>query len=225
VARVQCPPEAEAPAPSQLFALRDLALGVAHVLHAPTFSVGPEPEADLVVQRGRARFEQRDGGLFIEGRGLVDGDEVVVGELTLRVEVLSVSLTGTLESPDEAFPYTVTVARNTDGVDALAVVAHEARGLRHQLGSARRAVLVYLLADKWCTDRDQGVPRDKRGWCADHDLVVGVWGRDALPTGERRLNVLLFRVREEIEAAGMDRAFLEKVRGYTRLRASTVERR
>jgi hypothetical protein len=80
------------------------------------------------------------------------------------------------------------------------------------------ALLLYLLARQNVADRTAGTPPADCGWLSDPDLAVGIWGRSEGERQEANLNVLIWRVRRELQAAGFDPWWVEKRRKHTRVR-------
>jgi hypothetical protein len=105
-----------------------------------------------------------------------------------------------------------------------AVLLDPERGLRHEVGADNRAVLLYLLAVRLITDRADGVPITRRGWCSDEELAIGIWGREAARMEINNLHVLLHRLRRELVDAGFDSGFLEKKSRALRARLVHVVR-
>lgn len=120
------------------------------------------------------------------------------------------------------YPYRLRVTLNGPG-GAVATFTHLDGTGAHQLASENRAVLLYVLARQLVSDRDAGVEPIAAGWCDDGDVVVGVWGRAATEQAPSALNVLVHRIRKELETSGFDPWCLEKRRGATRLRVEGVE--
>lgn len=101
------------------------------------------------------------------------------------------------------------------GPEATVLDVREAR--EHVVNADLRAVLLYLLARQYLADSEPAsskAPRD-RGWCTNAQLMTGIWGRSC--SRLNTLHVLLHRLRAELSDAGIDRRFIEKQRGYTRI--------
>lgn len=97
-----------------------------------------------------------------------------------------------------------------------------ASGVGHTITAENRVVLVYVLARKLSQDRAAGVPEVEAGWLADPDVALGIWGRAAADGLGNQLNVLVWRVRKELEAGGFDPWCLEKRSRHLRLRAGEL---
>ena len=82
-----------------------------------------------------------------------------------------------------------------------------------------RVAFLYALAQRWVADG----PGSGRGWLSDEDIATAVWGRSWREQGANNLHVLVHRVREDVEAAGFDRWFVEKRRGRTRVSVQQVQ--
>ncbi len=87
-----------------------------------------------------------------------------------------------------------------------------------RITTANRVALLHVLGRCWL-EQDPG-PR--RGWCPDAQLSTLVWGRAHRNNQPNNLNVLIHRVRRDVESAGLDRWFIERRTGETRVRVREV---
>ncbi|MFT4976322.1 MAG: pSer/pThr/pTyr-binding forkhead associated (FHA) protein [Myxococcota bacterium] len=87
----------------------------------------------------------------------------------------------------------------------------------HAVTSLRRARLMRLLAGRLHEDRLRRMPSTQQGWTADDEIGMAVWGDDWSGSASNRLNVLIHRIRRELEQSGFVADCLQKQRGATRL--------
>jgi hypothetical protein len=80
-----------------------------------------------------------------------------------------------------------------------------------------RVSLVYYLADAVRSDRRDGLAEAEIGWRSNRQASIAVWGR-AGGEDSRRLKSLLFNLRGELRAGGIDPWCIDKRRGAVRLR-------
>ncbi len=64
--------------------------------------------------------------------------------------------------------------------------------------------------------------KEPSGWLDDSSVCVGVWGRGHRNNLPNNLNVLIHRLRAEVQKAGMDRWFIERRTGQTRVRVAKL---
>lgn len=174
-------------------------------------------EATLMLDPdGRVHLGTRDGA-----RELAVGDRFVVGGHSFVLEARPGRLP--TERPEQLtrYPYRV-VAELGGGSGTLARFEHLEEERAHQIRSDQRAALVYLCARQLSQDRAAGLSALRAGWCDDDTLCVGVWGRAGRSREPGALNVLIHRVRREIDTAGFDPWCLEKRRGALRLRVDAA---
>ncbi|MEZ4235429.1 MAG: hypothetical protein R3F59_04560 [Myxococcota bacterium] len=82
--------------------------------------------------------------------------------------------------------------------------------------ATNRVSLVYYLASALLDDRS--APGSESGWRSNAQASIAVWGR-AGRDDPRRLKSLVFNLRAELRAAGIDPWCIEKRRSSVRLRA------
>ena len=212
-----------AAAPASL-ALFDLGTGLTHPLRSDRFVIGPTGDADL-------RVEAPPSTLVVhpEGEVWLDDDELPIdAPITLgnlRFEIRRVpeddARQSTVDASEDRYPYIIAVDLNAS-TGPTAEIHDPASGAHRLVDATNRAVLLYVLAKRWADDRDADVARARRGWCSDDDLIIGVWGRGALADGAGKLKALLHRLRSELRDAGFDPWFIEKKRGFSRIRVADV---
>lgn len=113
-------------------------------------------------------------------------------------------------------PYRVVARR--DGATGVEAVVHHARNKASVRFAGNKAVVVYLLARQLLLDRKLGLSKDDEGWVHDDDLALGIWGRGGPRMDANGLHVLVYRLRRDLDRAGLDGAVLEKRRKALRLR-------
>lgn len=142
------------------------------------------------------------------------GGSVVVEGREFRIVAVESDPGSTMAEGAAPWPYRVRATLDAEG-GPQAIVEDSGAGRRHAFNGTNRAVLLYLLARKWTSDRSDSIEPDEMGWCADDDLAVGLWGRDGIG---RPIKVLVCRLRAELREAGFDPWFVEKRRGALRIR-------
>jgi hypothetical protein len=211
--------------------VRDVTAGTLHLVEGDRFRIGTDPSCQIRLAEGPHRaatlLVHADGEVWLgtaEDDRPVDVDETFeVSGHAFRVELMSRDggLAPTANPMmTSSNPYEVVVT--LDGGAGLAILRDPATGRTCRLDAEQRVALVYLLARQLEADRSARVVPALAGWCHDEDLIVGVWGREALTGAASRYSVLLHRVRRDIEAAELDPWCLEKRRGATRLQVRGV---
>jgi pSer/pThr/pTyr-binding forkhead associated (FHA) protein len=201
-------------------ALLDEKTGLSHVLRSDRFVVGTGRGADLRIEGVSATFV-----IHPEGEVWLDDEEIpldtshTLGPLAYRIVRVDAHRQPTVDAVTDRYPYQLAVDLN-GATGPIAEVSDPKAGLLHTLDATNRAILLYVLAKRWSDDAESKVAETQRGWCTDDDLIVGVWGKAALADGTGKLKALLHRVRSELRDAGFDPWFLEKKRGYTRVRVA-----
>lgn len=196
--------------------LVDHASGVRVPLDAEQFRVGGAESDDLRVPGAPPSalvLHRRDGEIWVAGSAvpLQAGDALQVGDRELRVEPVDPTRVPTAIQASDTHPYVVVARKNGPHGPAASVEAPT--GARYVVESGNRAVLLYVLARRWA--EDDGKPSTERGWCDEHDVQRGIWGRDG---DQNKLDVLLYRLRRELEKVGIDPWFVEKRHRQLRMR-------
>jgi len=211
--------------------LEDLASGLQVPLRSDRFVMGSAEDADLRLKDAPAMAAMLiihpDGEVWVgsedETEHPVDLGEVfqVCGRDFQIVEADPVRQP-TVEQDPERYPYllTATLDGATGPEASLEDLANPGRV--HRIESDNRAVLLFLLGRQRQRDREAGQPRAERGWCADADVVTGIWGRAGRSEDPNRLHVLVHRLRKELKSAGFDPWCIEKRRRYIRIRVAQI---
>lgn len=201
-------------------AVHDEKTGLSHMIRSDRFVVADTDAADLRIEGVHATFV-----VHPEGEVWLDDEEVPLdqvhqlGSLSYKIVRVDAQRQPTVDSSSDRYPYELAVDLNGP-TGPVAEMADPRSGVVHTLDATNRAILLYVLAKRWGEDHEAKVPEAQRGWCPDDDLIVGVWGKSALAEGSGKLKALLHRVRAELRDAGFDPWFLEKKRGYTRVRVA-----
>lgn len=87
-------------------------------------------------------------------------------------------------------------------------------GVETTIAGESRVVLLFLLARQRLL-YDSG--RTETPWLDDYELRVGLWGSRASELPASRLNTLVTRIRDQLQATGLPRDVVEKRSGATRL--------
>ncbi|RME22610.1 MAG: FHA domain-containing protein [Deltaproteobacteria bacterium] len=227
---VRPPVEPVAVGELKAFALEDIATGMRRPLHGDRFVIGSGPGADLRLASGPevgATLLVYPGGEVWLGteddddRPLQAGAEFEVAGSRFRLVEVDPTRLPTVQPDHHRYPYRLRVS--LDGpAGTLAEISHLSTRLSHSITAENRVVLLYLLARRIDEDGGSGLPESERGWCADDDVIVGVWGRSALGQGGNRLKVLVHRVRKELKSGGFDPWCIEKRSGFIRGRFAEV---
>ena len=212
--------------------VRDLAAGTAHLVDGDRFRIGAGPRCDVRLPDGPAEaatlIVHPDGEAWL---GLPDEERAVgldevfeVAGSAFRIELSEEALH---RAPTvrplrgTRYPYRLVVTLDA-AAGGLAVIEDPTAGRRCQIVAEQRVTLIYQLARRLQADRGERLLPELAGWCHDEDLIMGVWGREALRGAASRYSVLLHRVRKDLEAALLDPWCLEKRRGATRLQVADV---
>jgi hypothetical protein len=209
---------------SGTWVLRDVAAGILHLLEDDHLHIGTAEESAIRLPEGPPRaatlLVHAGGELWLgmddADRELVEGDTFTVGSSTFRVEVLAQNtLLAPTARPSRAarFPYRLDVTLSPTA----AVMSDRTSDRTCQWDAEARVMLLFQLARQLREDRAARVVPAMAGWSHDEDLMVGVWGREALTGAASRFSVLLHRVRKDLELAGLDPWCVEKRRGATRM--------
>ncbi len=224
-------PSAVAPPPAVAPSLLvDLHTGVAHPIRSDRIFVGAEPHCQVQVpgaatacitlhDRGEIWLSTEDNDTSIEPGSPF---EVAGRELVFRApsSALSATVRETVERDSYSFELSVCLQAET-GPEAW--ITNPASSARHCVTAENRVSLLWVLGSRLLKDRAEGTPLDTAGWCQDEDVMRGIWGRAWDQMGSNNYQVLLSRTRREFAMAGFDGWFIEKRRGYTRLRLENIQ--
>lgn len=211
------------------YALEEVGTGVRHLLKTERFYIGSAPTSDVRVP-GAGPDEANvlvhpEGEIWLgrdEEETLVEvGTEFSVGGLNFRIVEVETTRLPTLDPAPGRYRYRLSVT--LDGPTGPLAKLESLDG-RHScsVDAETRAVLLYLLGRQIALDRTREVPFTEEGWCADEDVIVGVWGRSGLADGANRLKVLVHRLRKELKRADFDPWFIERKKRYIRVRVAEV---
>lgn len=206
--------------------LEEVATGHRFMLRSNRFHIGSGPDAHLRIDGARPRAatlmvheDEVWVGTDEEEFHVALGEEFTVAGRTMRIVEARLEHVPTVEHSEVEYPYTCRVLANGPrGPEAWIECAPQS--LKHH-ATGNRAILLLLLARTLEKDRTDGLSEDEEGWMADADVRTGIWGRGG---GTRSsLNVLVHRLRKQLEADGFDPWFIEKKRRGIRARLVTVE--
>jgi len=217
-------------------ALEEVTTGFRHPLRSDRFVIGTGEAVDLRITDGpevlATLLVQPDGEVWLgrdeEDEPLQIGPDYDLGAIRFRLIEVDATHAPTVQpAPQrgeggERYPYQLAVDLNA-ATGSVAILRHQHTRVEVRVDADNRAVLLYLLGKKYGEDRQAGSSVAERGWCADDDLIRGVWGRVASGDGPNRLNVLVHRLRRQLKSAGFDPWCIEKRRRYTRGRFAEVE--
>lgn len=213
--------------PDPLRVLEDRATGACLPLLGGRIHAGSAPDCDLILPQAPERLFTllvHGDDLWLvtdEGEAEVELDqtfEVHGRQFVVRRRTTTEPST-VVPRPPGAEPRVRIEARLDSPTGPTATITDLDSGRSHAVDSENRAILLFLLARALRDDLDAGAPPADAGWRPDDDLMRGVWGRGAR---DNQLNVLLHRLRGELQEAGLDPWFLDKKRRFTRVRASEL---
>ncbi|MCB9764312.1 MAG: FHA domain-containing protein [Alphaproteobacteria bacterium] len=222
---------AETERPARAFALEDVDARVRFPIHSDRFTIGSSERANLHLDDGPSLaatlIVYPEDGEFWLGRDEQDepielGTVFQVAGRNLRVVEVDVTRAPTTQAQHDRYPYLLQATLNGP-TGPVATLRDPGQDLEHEVSAGNRAVLLYLLGRQVVEDREGDRPVGERGWCADNDVSVGVWGRTRGAGITSGLHVLIYRIRQELKSAGFDPWCIEKRRKYVRLRVSDVE--
>jgi pSer/pThr/pTyr-binding forkhead associated (FHA) protein len=206
-------------------ALENLRTGLQHPFRTSRFTVGSSLDADLRIE-GLPPFAAQfavhgPDDLWVvteaDDRPIQVGEVFELGAARFRLVEVDIPHAPTIQPERDRFPYRLTAT--LDGpTGPVADLADLLGPSQVRVDAETRAILLYLLGKRTHDDLQSGLPRDEAGWCADDDVIVGVWGRTGLADGANRLKVLVHRLRAEVERGGFDPWFIERRRRYIRIR-------
>ena len=200
--------------------------GVRILVRSDRFLLGSAPGCDLRVEgwpdRAATIVIHDNGELWVgtaDGEWQVEtGEEFVVLGRRLRVVEDALDHAPTVDWGSFRYPYTLSATANAPGGPQV-VLGDPATG-RETLLTGNRGVLLYLLARKLLKDRESGHSPSEEGWCGTDEVLVGVWGKGQ--KAANHLNVLVHRLRGQLQEEGYDPWFVEKRRGAIRIRVREV---
>ncbi|MEZ4315974.1 MAG: FHA domain-containing protein [Myxococcota bacterium] len=206
--------------------LEELATGHQLMLRSNRFHIGSAPDAHLRIEGAPARAATL---MIHEDEVWVGTDEeefqVEIGEVfqvagrQMRIVEARLEHVPTVEHGAVEYPYSCRVVANGPrGPEAW--IESPNQGLKqHVVGNG--AILMLLLARALERDRSEKLDEDEEGWISDADVRTGIWGRGG--GTKSALNVLVHRLRKQLETDGFDPWFIEKKRRGIRARLVDVE--
>lgn len=216
--------------PSGMYEVRyveDVHLKVRFLVAGERFHIGAGADAHLRVDdapdRAATLTLHPDGEMWLgtsEGEfELPLGQTFEVAGRTMRVVLGKTDHLPTVDFGMLHYPYKLVV--NAQGLNGPEARVTDQRNGTEWFTGGNRGVLLFLLVRQLVKDADDGVPVDDRGWMGDNEVTIGIWGKSG--GGKTSLNVLVHRVRQQLERAGLDPWFIEKRRGGIRARLRDVE--
>lgn len=210
--------------------VEDIASGAQFPIRKERFVFGSATAADVYVpdapRAAAVLLLHRSGEIWLgredgQDTPVAPGDTFEVLGRAYRLRMPEGDLRLTRELVTVTYPYTL--AATLDGASGpVAVLRHDELGHILELRAETRAVLMYLLGRRWLEDDRAQVPALDRGWLSESDAITGVWGRSAGGNPATALNVLVWRVRKDMEARGFDPWCLEKRQRALRIRVAHV---
>ena len=207
--------------------LTDLKTGLVYPIRTNRFRIGKRAGVDLRLPDGvdiAATLSIHDNGEIWVG---TDEEEhpILVGEpfeigghkLILRDDrAVMGSTEREVTVAQTRYPYRLKVDLGGQAGPE-AVVEDMRTGTSHHIRAENRVALLYVLAQHAQKDREGGVGASETGWTQDEEAMVGIWGRRWESLGPNNYQVLLCRLRKELNDAGLDGWFIEKRSGCTRV--------
>jgi hypothetical protein len=121
----------------------------------------------------------------------------------------------TLSITKELFPFVLTAS--LDRGPGPTAEFRSPLGLQHRVRSENRCVLLYVLAKRMQEDLAQQTQESLAGWVDDEQLRREIWGHTAKTMYPNNLQVLIRRLRKELEENGFDGWCIQKHHGHTRV--------
>ncbi|MCP4809712.1 MAG: FHA domain-containing protein [Proteobacteria bacterium] len=207
---------------AECWLVEDVQDGISRPVGGDRFALGPS--GDLTAPIDATLLFTGPGEIWLgedgDDRRIAVDEEFSLGGRVFRVKRADSTHAPTVEATGDRYPYRLEAT--LDGPrGAEARVVDLDRRVSHVVTAENRAILLVLLGRKVLSDSKQ--VREERGWMADHDVARGLWGRSWSDKSMNNLNVLVHRVRKEIQGAGLDPWFLEKRSGFIRARLAQVE--
>ncbi|MCB9675913.1 MAG: FHA domain-containing protein [Alphaproteobacteria bacterium] len=206
--------------------LQEVATGHVFMLRSNRFHIGSGADAHLRIQGAPARAATlmiHDDEIWV---GTDDEEfQVEIGETfdvagrSMRIVEARLEHVPTVEHGEVEYGYTCRcVANGPLGPEAW--LEAPSQGLKHHV-TGNGAILLLLLARTLERDRAERLDDDEQGWMSDADVRTGIWGRGG--GTKSALNVLVHRLRKQLETDGFDPWFIEKKRRGIRARLTSVD--
>jgi hypothetical protein len=212
-------------------ALEDIDAELRVPLRTDRFHIGRTGEVDLrldTLVEGAVLIIHPDGEVWLGGEDHSEmplglGEIFELGGRRFRVVEVDATRQPTVEQEPDRYPYRLVATLDGATGPEARLEDPSAANKIHRVEADNRAVLLYLLGRQRQQDREAGLPRTERGWCADAEIVTGIWGKAGRNEDPNRLHVLVHRLRKEIKAAGFDPWCIEKRHRYIRIRVADVD--
>ena len=211
--------------------LADLDTGIAYPIHSERIYVGSGQHCQVRVpdlpHEAACLTLHPDGMIWVgtnerEFPAVVGEPLLIEGHRLVFRHARSALEATAKEEPTAVFSSIELEIRLLGGDGPQAIIRDSSTRRTCELRAENRVSLLYVLAARLRDDLAAGVPRPDAGWCADEEVMSGVWGRSWGRMDTNNYQVLIFRTRKELKRAGLDGWLIEKRRGQTRLRAHTV---
>lgn len=207
--------------------LEDLDLGVRHTFTTDRFTLGAQPGADIgITGEGATVILHRNGEIWLgQGEELRELEPDVPFEVGGRLFCLrrpARASAATREVTPTRYPYALVVTLD-GGTGAEATLRDTRDDLTCSVVADNRALLLYVLGRRVRDDLTAGLLAEDAGWCTDEEVAVGIWGRSQATSQLANLNVLVWRLRKELESVGFDAWCIEKRRRHIRVRVERVD--
>lgn len=210
-----------APTP-KAWLVEDVEGGLSFPVRGDRFHLGPGGDLELDGADATLLFTGPSEAWIGEDgddRPLDVGVDFQVAGRTLRVKQVESVHAPTIEATGERYPYRLEATLDGPRGAEARIIDLQTR-VSHVISAENRAILLVLLGRKVLTDKAEGAI--ERGWMSDGDVARGLWGRSWTEKSMNNLNVLVHRVRKEVQGAGLDPWFLEKRSGFIRARLAEV---
>lgn len=212
--------------------LSDLTTGLAYPLRTDRFRIGRRPDADLRLPSGPALAAtvalQDNGEIWVgtddEQFQVLVGQPFEVARHRLLIRDNRNQDTSTMQESAltrTRYPYRLRVELSGQ-TGPEATVEDPRTGNSHVIRAENRVVLLYVLAQSVLKEPAPEQSDSERGWCPDEEAMMGIWGKRWESMGVNNYQVLLCRLRKELNDANLDGWFIEKRRGFTRLALTDI---
>jgi hypothetical protein len=202
--------------------------GIRFPIPGDRFFIGSGSSCDLVLDDGPEEAAvitvHDDGEIWLgtdeDERSIEVGDTLLIEGRKLVLKLAD--LRGpTAIAERTRYPFRLTVdLQGATGPEAL--IEDLGAGVRCEIRSANRAVLLYILARRLQKDRDEEMIFTRQGWCNDEEVSSGVWGRNWKTHAGSHLHVLIHRLRKQLKGVKIDPWFIEKKRRHVRIRVEEI---
>lgn len=212
------------PSLSKAYLLVDTSQNIAVPVRDARVRIGPDAEPQLRIRGDdSAEVVFRDDGVWLNRNGdhtLIEPDTpFMVGDHSFVIREIKGAVSPTVAVSDAPFPYVLHASLS--GPRPVARLSHREMEQELVVTAGTRVALLWQLMQGIVRDQSRGVLLNERGWCDARDLRVGVWGK-AAADNEERLNVLIHRVRKDLEDGGFSGAVIERRQSQVRAYVAEV---